>query len=90
MLRKNIQEFSLLLPYGQSASLLENLEVLGRVWPAGVGVEDRTTIGFRLLGAVGGLVHHIEQTQLPLPLARHSFRYPLETLKPKFRARLSL
>lgn len=76
------EELVLLLPNGERAALLEDLEVPPRVWPpvppvdGGVGPARRggggaVGGGAAELGGDGGLVDNVEEAHLPLPLRPH-------------------
>ena len=75
------KELLLLLPHGERASLLEDLKIPRRVWPpvppvdGGVGPArgGGGAVGGAAaeLGGDGGLVDHVEEAHLPLPLRPH-------------------
>jgi hypothetical protein len=75
------EELVLLLPHGERAALLEDLKIPRRVWPpvppvdGGVGPArgGGGAVGGAAaeLGGDGGLVDHVEEAHLPLPLRPH-------------------
>jgi len=75
------EELLLLLPHGERAALLEDLEVPCRVGPPVPPVDRRVAPrrggggavggGAAQLGGDGGLVDHVEEAHLPLPLRPH-------------------
>ena len=75
------EELLLLLPHGERASLLEDLKIPRRVWPpvppvdGGVGPAHggggAVSGAAAELGGDGGLVDHVEEAHLPLPLRPH-------------------
>lgn len=75
------KELLLLLPHGERASLLEDLKIPRRVWPpvppvdGGVGPAHggggAVSGAAAELGGDGGLVDHVEEAHLPLPLRPH-------------------
>lgn len=77
---ENAEELVFLLPHGERAALLEDLQVPRRVGPAVPPVDGRIgrgggggTIdaGAAELGGYGGLVNHVEEAYLALPLRPH-------------------
>lgn len=81
VLAEDAQEIVLLLPHGERAALLEDLEETSRVWPpvplvdGGVGPTrgggGAVAGGAAELGGDGGLIDHVEEAHLPLPLRPH-------------------
>lgn len=75
---EDAEELVLLLPHGERAALLEDLEIPRRVGPPRPPVDGRVDRdgaavggGATELGGDGGLVDHVEEAHLALPLRPH-------------------